>query len=54
MTERGNRLGLDLSNVGEVTGRRTNKETDSGKYRITSKGLEIVDVDSVSGIMQNN
>ena len=27
-------------------------ETDSGKYRITSKGLEIVDVDSVSGIMQ--
>ena len=27
-------------------------ETDSGKYRITSKGLEIVDVDSVRGIMQ--
>lgn len=27
-------------------------ETDSGKYRITSKGLEIVDVDSVRSIMQ--
>ncbi|MDQ5870190.1 MAG: PadR family transcriptional regulator [Thermoproteota archaeon] len=27
-------------------------ETDSGKYRITLKGLEIVDVDSVRGIMQ--
>lgn len=27
-------------------------ETDSGKYRITSKGLEIVDVDSVRGIVQ--
>ena len=27
-------------------------ETDSGNYRITSKGLEIVDVDSVRGIMQ--
>jgi len=27
-------------------------ETDSGKYRITSKGLKIVDVDSVRGIMQ--
>jgi DNA-binding PadR family transcriptional regulator len=27
-------------------------ETDSGKYRITLKGLEIVDVDSVRSIMQ--
>jgi hypothetical protein len=27
-------------------------ETDSGKYRITSMGLEIVDVDSVRSIMQ--
>ena len=27
-------------------------ETDSGKYRITPKGLEIVDVDSVRSIMQ--
>lgn len=27
-------------------------ETDSGKYRITSKGLEIVDVDSVRSIIQ--
>ena len=44
--------GLIYQMLGRLLEEGLISETDSGKYRITSKGLEIVDVDSVRGIMQ--
>jgi DNA-binding PadR family transcriptional regulator len=44
--------GLIYPTLGRLLEEGLISETDSGKYRITLKGLEIVDVDSVRGIMQ--